>query len=117
MTQTARNVLIILALAAVVTVVPGGSKASDAILTTLVTIMLAAIVFLSVRLYRERRTDLYGLGERNRAILYGSLGLGTLAFIGTNRLWETGGGSIAWLAMIALAGFGIYHVVRAARAY
>lgn len=117
MTQTVRNVLIILALGAAVAVVPGGSKASDAILQALVVIMLAALAFLAVRLYRERRSDIYGLGDRERAILYASLGLGTVTFVGTNYLWNTGGGSIVWLVMIGIAGFGLYHVFRTSRAY
>ena len=117
MTQNVRNVLIILVLAAAVAVVPGGSNASTAILQTLVAVMLAALVFLAVRLYRERRAELYGLGDRNRAILYGSAGLATIALVGTDRMWDTGAGSIAWLALIALAIFGVYHVVRSVRQY
>jgi len=117
MTQTVRNVVIILALAAAVAVVPGGSNASTAILQTLVAIMLGSLAFLAVRLYRERRSDLYALGERNRAILYGSAGLATIALVGTDRMWDTGAGSIAWLVLIAVAIFGVYHVFRSARQY
>jgi hypothetical protein len=117
MPQTVRNVVIILALAAAVTVLPGGGNASDAILQALFVVMLGALVYLAVRLYRERRSDIYGLGERNRAILYGSLGAGTIALIGTSRMWDTGAGSIAWLALIAVACFGVYHVYRSAREY
>lgn len=117
MPQTVRNVAIILALAAAVTVLPGGGNASDAILQALVVVMFGALVFLVVRLYRERRSDIYGLGDRNRAILYVSLGTGAIALIGTGRMWETGAGSIAWLALIGAACFGVYHVFRAAREY
>lgn len=117
MTQTVRNVVIILALAAVVALVPGGSNGSEAILQTLVVVMLGSLAYLAVRLYRERRTDLYSLGDRNRAILYASLGLGTITLVGTDRMWDTGAGSIAWLALIAIAVFGVYHVFRSARQY
>lgn len=117
MTQTARNVLIILALGAAVAFVPGGSKGSDAILQALLVVMLAALVFFAVRIYRERRTDLYSLPERERAILYASGGLATITLVGTSRMWDTGAGSIAWLALIGLAIFGVYHVYRTARAY
>ena len=117
MTQTVRNVAIILALAAAVTVLPGGGNASTAILQALFVIMLGALVFLVVRLYRERRSDIYGLGDRNRAILYASLGAGMVALIGTSRMWDTPGGSIAWLELIVAACFGVYHVYRSAREY
>lgn len=117
MNSTVRNVLIILALAAVVMLVPGGGNASDAILQTLVIVMLAAIAWFAVRLYREHRTDIYSLGDRNRAILYASAGLIALTVTATDRLWETGPGSIVWLALVVLACYGVYYVVRAAREY
>ena len=117
MTPTARNVLIVLALAAVVMLVPGGGNASAAILQTLVIGMLAGIAWFAVRLYREHRSDIYSLGDRNRAILYGSAGLIALTVTATERLWETGPGTIVWLALVGLACYGVYHVFRASREY
>jgi hypothetical protein len=112
-----RNVVIVLALAALVAIAPGGGNASAAILQALLIAMLGAIVFFAVRLYREHRMDLYGLGDRNRAILYASIGLATLTVTGTSRLWETGAGVIAWFALICLAVYGVYYVFRASREY
>lgn len=117
MTTTVRNVLIILAAAAVVMLVPGGGNASDAILQALVIVMFGALSWLVVRLYRERRSDLYSLGDRDRAILYGSLGLGTITVVATDRMWDTGPGTLAWFALMGAAVYGAYHVYRAARAY
>lgn len=110
-----RNVLIVLGLAAVVWLVPGGGNVSDALLQTLVIAMLGSLAWLAVRLYRERRSDLYALGDRNRAILYASLGLATITVVATERLWRTGLGSLAWFAMIGLSVYGAFHVLRAAR--
>ena len=92
MTATVRNVLIILALAAVVMLVPGGGNASAAILQVLVIAMLAAIAWFGVRLYREHRVDIYALGDRNRGILYASAGLIALTVTATDRLWSDGPG-------------------------
>ena len=117
MTTTVRNVVIILALAAVVMLVPGGGNASAAILQVLVIAMLGAIAWFAVRLYREHRNDIYSLGDRNRVILYGSAGLVALTVTATDRLWETGPGTIAWLALVALACYGVYFVFRASREY
>ena len=117
MTTTVRNVLIILALAAVVMLVPGGGNASAAILQVLVIGMLGAIAWFAVRLYREHRSDIYSLGDRNRAILYGSAGLIALTVTATDRLWDTGPGTIVWLALVALACYGVYFVFRASREY
>ncbi|ADB52956.1 hypothetical protein [Conexibacter woesei] len=117
MTTTVRNVLIILALGALVMLVPGGGNASDGILQALVIVMFAALAYLVVRLYRERRTDLYSLGERNRVILYGSLGLATITVVATDRMWDTGAGTLAWFALVGAAVYGAYYVFRAARTY
>jgi hypothetical protein len=114
---TARNVAIVLALAALVMVVPGGGNASAGILELLLVAMLASIAWLGVRLYREHRVDIYGLGDRNRAILYGSVGLAALMLAATERLWESGAGTIAWFALMALAVYGVYAVFRASREY
>jgi hypothetical protein len=115
--QTLRNVLIILALAAIVMLVPGGGNASAGILQTLVIVMLAAIAWLGVRLYREHRTDIYSLGDRNRGILYASAGLVALTVTATDRLWATGSGTVVWVALIALACYGVYFVFRSSREY
>jgi hypothetical protein len=116
-TATVRNVLIILALAAVVMLVPGGGNASAAILQVLVIAMLAAIAWFGVRLYREHRADIYSLGDRNRGILYASAGLIALTVTATDRLWATGPGTVVWVALVALACYGVYYVFRASRQY
>ncbi len=117
MTTTARNVLVVLSLAAVVMLVPGGGNASAAILQTLLIAMLAAIAWFGVRLYREHRTDVYALGDRNRAILYASAGLVALTVTATDRLWSTGPGTVVWIALVALACYGVYYVFRVSREY
>jgi hypothetical protein len=116
-TTTVRNVLIILALAAVVMLVPGGGNASTAILQVLVIAMLSAIGWFGVRLYREHRSEIYALGDRNRGILYASAGLIALTVTATDRLFETGPGTVMWVALVALACYGVYYVFRASREY
>jgi hypothetical protein len=115
--QTARNVLVLLALAAIVMLVPGGGNASAGILQALVIVMLAAIGWFGVRLYREHRTDIYSLGDRDRGILYASAGLLALTVTATDRLWATGPGTVVWVALIALACYGVYYVFRSSREY
>jgi hypothetical protein len=70
-----------------------------------------------VRLYRDHRSDIYGLGDRNRGILYCAAGLATLTLTATDRLWSTGPGTIVWFALMALAGYSGYAVFRASRQY
>jgi hypothetical protein len=113
----ARNVAIILVLAAGVAFIPGGSDAAAVIGGLLSTAILAAFAMLAVRFYRERRMDIIGLGDRWRAIFYGSLGLIVIAMAARPRLIETGGGTLLWLAAIVAAGFGLYRVFRHYREY
>ena len=116
-TAAVRNALVIAALAAVVMLAPGGGNASAAILQALLIAMLAAIAWFGVRLYREHRTEIYSLGERNRGILYASAGLLALTLTATDRLWSTGPGTVVWVALLALACYGVYHVFRVSREY
>jgi hypothetical protein len=113
----ARNVLIIAVLAVAVAFVPGGGPTSRTIVQILSFGFLTAISIWGFRLYREHRVDLYSLGDRNRAILYGSGGIALLTVSGTPRLWNTGPGVIAWFALIGLASFGVFTVFRAWRSY
>lgn len=117
MTAAARNVAILLALAAVLMLAPGGGNAGNAILEALLVAMLGALAWLAVRLYREHRTDLYSLGERNRGLLYAAAGLATLTLTATGKLWATGPGTVFWFALLGLAGYGAYYVFRVSRQY
>ena len=82
---------------------PGGGTGSSVVLQALWLAFLAALVWVATILYRERRSDLYGLAERRRAILYGALGVLTVTLTATHRLWATSSGSIAWLVLVGAA--------------
>lgn len=112
-----RNVLIIAALAALVAFAPGGGTTGGLVIELFSIAFLGALVLLGWRLYREHRLSLYALGDRNRAILYGSLGLVLLALSGIPKLWDTGIGSLVWFVLIAAAGVGLYTVWRSSREY
>jgi hypothetical protein len=117
-TKTLRNVAIIVALAVVVWKVPGGGTASLAISNLLSIILLGGLAFFGYRMYMEHRVSLDMLGDRTRAVLYGSLGLAVLAVVATSRMWNAGGPIVLlWFAMLGLAGYGVYSVWRSAREY
>jgi hypothetical protein len=113
----ARNVLIIVALAAAVAFVPGGGDTAAFVGAFLSIAILTAFVLIAARFYREHRVTIFGLGDRDRALLYGALGVIVLAMAGTNRLFDTGLGSLAWFAMMAAAVFAVYTVWRHHREY
>ena len=113
-----RNILIIVALALVVWLVPGGGTGSSTIYNVLTLILTAGLLFFGYRLYMEHRATIFGLGDNQRAVLYGSVAVATVALLATNRLWNNGGlGTLLWIALLALAGWGIYRVWRAYSEY
>jgi hypothetical protein len=113
-----RNILIIVALAAVVWAVPGGDQASVTIANLLSVIFVGGLLFLAYRLYMENRQTLFGLEERQRGILYAAVALLAITLVATGRMWDAGGlGAILWLALMGAAVYAIYGVWRAYRAY
>jgi len=117
MNRTARNVLIVLAIAAIVALVQGGVTAANVAVQALSLVFLGTIVwFLSIS-YRQHRSTLYGLGDRRRALLYVALGVGTLTLTATSRLWASGAGSVAWLLLLAGSIYAVFRVVWSARKY
>jgi hypothetical protein len=112
-----RNVGIIILLALIVWLVPGGGEAGATVSNLLGIAFVSALLFLGYRLYMEHRESIFGLEERQRGILYASLALATVALAGTSRMWDSGGGTILWMVMIGAAAFGLYSVWQAYRAY
>jgi hypothetical protein len=113
-----RNVLIIIGLALIVWLVPGGGTGSSTIYNFLTIVLTAGLLFFGYRLYMENRATIFGLGDNQRALLYGSVTVATLALLATNRLWNDGGlGVLVWFALISLAAWGIYRVWRAYSEY
>jgi hypothetical protein len=111
----ARNVLIILGIAALIVIIPGGGPASNVVIQAISLVFLASIAWVASRLYREHRVSLYSLGDRRRAVLYVAVGVATLTFSASGRLFHSGLGSLAWLALIAICALAVYEVFRSAR--
>jgi hypothetical protein len=113
-----RNILIIVALALVVWLVPGGGTGSATIYNLLTIVLTAGLLFFGYRLYMEHRATIFGLGDNQRALLYGCVAVASVALLATNRLWDDGGlGALVWFALLSLAGWGIYRVWKAYSEY
>jgi hypothetical protein len=115
--KTARNVAIVLVIAAAVDFLPGSSRATSTFEAILWVGFGIAIGYLGLRLYRERRVSLHGLGDPHRALLYGAIALGVFAIEARGRMWETGFGELGWFALIALVIYGLMEVYRYSRTY
>lgn len=116
--KTARNVAIILGLAALVALAPGGLTASRTTSNILSIIFFGGMAFFVYRMYMENRLTLLDLPENHRVILYGSLGTLAITLIATKRIWDSEGPAIVlWFALISAAVYGFVYVFRAYREY
>lgn len=113
-----RNVLIVVVIAALVVLIPGGGTGASVAIQAVSLAFLASITWIASLMYRQHRVELYALGDRWRAALYVSLAVAAVTLTGTSRLWQTGvAGSIAWVVLLAGAAGGVLVVVRSARRY
>ena len=115
--KDARNIVIVLAIAAIVDIVPGGGTAADVVVTAVSLIFLGALAWVASVSYREHRNTLYSLGHRRRALLYIAVGVIAVALTATSRMWQSPLGSVAWLVLIAGAVYAGIWVLLSARRY
>jgi peptidoglycan/LPS O-acetylase OafA/YrhL len=115
--KTARNVLIVVALAAAVAFLPGGGGTANAIWALLSIAILVTFVLLGVRFYRENRVAIFSLGDKHRALAYGAIAAIIIAFAGRKELTETGPGSLVFVALIMGALGAGYAVFKHHREY
>jgi hypothetical protein len=98
-----RNVVIILAIAAVVAIVPGGGTAANVVVQAVSLIFLAALAWVAGVMYREHRNALNLLGDRRRAGLYAAVAVLAVTLTATHRLWGSPAGSAAWLVLVGVS--------------
>ena len=115
--ETVRNIAIVLLLAALIDVVPGGGPAATFLIQLITLAFLGAIAWVASRLYREHRMGLYSLGDRRRAVVYAAAGVATLTFTASSRLFQSGIGSLVWLLLLGACAFAVFRVFRSAREY
>ncbi|MEX2195102.1 MAG: hypothetical protein WD844_07430 [Thermoleophilaceae bacterium] len=114
----ARNFAVVALVALVLVLIPGGGTGLDVALTFLSLAFFTAIALVGVRMYRQFGFQLDALTERQRLVLYGSVGLAFLTFTATERLFDVGGaGVLAWLALLGACSFGVFWVFTQARQY
>lgn len=113
-----RNILILVGLALVVWLVPGGDSAGITISNLLTIVFVGGLLFFGYRIYMENRETIFGLEERQRGVLYGGIALIVITLVATRRMWDSGGlGALVWLMLIGAAIYGVYGVWRAYREY
>jgi drug/metabolite transporter (DMT)-like permease len=116
--QFAWKIGVVMLVALVIVVLPGGGNVLDVLLTLLSITFLAAIALLGYRLFRQYRFDIETLEPNVRLTMYGSIGLAIITFVATNRLFDAGGlGVLLWFALLALCSYGLYWTWTRYRSY
>jgi hypothetical protein len=115
--QNARNIAIILVIAAALMILPGGGRAADLVAALLSIIFAAGLALFAGRTYLERRIELYSLEDNDRAILYGSVAVLVVTLTAASRLAGTGPGTLALLVLFGVSIYGLFRVYTAWRQY
>jgi hypothetical protein len=115
--KVVRNITIIVLIAALVVLIPGGGRGATVATQAVWLVFLGALAWWASIMYRQHRVALYSLGEKRRALLYAAVGVATLTLIGTSRLWKTGAGIIVWFVLVSAAAYAAFSVIWSAREY
>jgi hypothetical protein len=109
---------IIAVVALAIVVLPNGGPFLNVVLTLLSIAFFAAIALFVYRLYHEQSFTLDALTDRQRFVLYASIGGALLNFTATSRLFGAGGlGVLVWLAILGLCSYGVMWVYVSYRSY
>jgi hypothetical protein len=116
--RTVRNIAIVALIAAAVFVLPFGDQAAETFKSILLIGFGVGFGYLGLRMYREYRVAVHGLGDRDRAVLYGSLALAAFLVAGYSRmLHSTALVGVLWFALLLLVLYGLMVVYRHWRSY
>lgn len=108
--RTLRDVAIIMALALLVAFAPSGGNVAEAILTAITMGFLAGIAWTLFVLSRQNQLTLATLSDARRAILYGAFGMIALLIAGSDELFSSGGGTLAWIVLLGASVAAIWRV-------
>jgi hypothetical protein len=115
--EVARNIAIVVALALVVWLVPGGGEGADLVGQILGAIFIVLIVLILSRVYRQFRGEIFGLGDQWRFALYAAIGVAVVTVAASTRLFATGAGTLLFFALIGAASYTVYLVWQKYRSY
>jgi hypothetical protein len=115
MSKTVRNVVIVMAIAALLVFAPGGGTAARTITQAVWLAFLASLFWFGMVMYRQNRVYIYGLGDRRRAIVYVALGIAALTLTASQRMWQSGAGKVAWVLLLGACVYAVTAVVVAHR--
>ncbi len=115
--DTARNVAIVVAIALIIWLVPGGGQGAGLVGAILNAVFIVVTLLILGILYRQYRGEIFGLGDQWRFALYASIGVALLTVSVTRRMWDTGGGALLWVALMGTCSYVLYAIWQRYRSY
>jgi hypothetical protein len=115
--EALRNVGIIVLIALVVWLAPGGGQGASFIQQLLGAIFIVTMAVICGILYRQYRGEIFSLGDRWRLALYAAVGIAIVTVAASRRLFQTGAGALLWFALIGAASYTLYLVWQRYRSY
>ena len=113
-----RNWSIVALIALAIVVLPGGGPTLNAVMSLLSIAFFAALALFAYRMWHDQRFTLDSLSDRQRFVLYASIGLAFLNFTATSRLFHAGGlGVLVWLLLLGICSYGVMWVFLSYRRY
>jgi hypothetical protein len=111
-----RNHGILVVLAIAIVALPNGGQVSDVASALLSLLFAALIAYIVGRLYRDRRVEIYGLGDLERGILYASIA-GIVVCFAASQEFATTGGALIEVALLGICVAGLVRVFQVWRSY
>ena len=115
--EVARNIGIVVLIALVVWLAPGGGQGAAFIQQLLNALFIVAIAFFCGIMYRQYRAEIFSLGDEWRLALYTAVGVAIVTMAASRRLFSTGPGTLAWFVLIGGASYTLYLVWQRYRSY
>jgi hypothetical protein len=116
--RMARNWAIVALIALAIVALPGGGPVLNVVMSLLSIAFFAAIALFGYRLWHDHRFTLDSLTDRQRFVLYASVGVALLNFTATSRLFNAGGlGVLVWILLLGVCSYGVMWVFVSYRRY
>ena len=96
---------------------PNGGNVVEALLAAITLAFLTAISWMLYVLSREKQLTIATLTDRQRAIFYGGFGLLVLCIAWADQMFDRGGTTVLWIALLVGALLAIYRTWTEANSY
>jgi hypothetical protein len=111
-----RNFGILAVIALAIVAIPTAGQVAGLVNALLSIVLAGLIAYFVARLYRDRRIDIYGLGELDRGILYAAIA-GIIVVLAAAQNFGTTAGTLVLVALLAACGAGLVRVYQSWRSY